>query len=363
VQVPHPGDDHHPPGLIRSVVLCVIALAAAPAASAATPHYAALPSPFTQLSPSPPLSGGATASAEGVRHRIAATTSVRVSVDRRGTPFAVQATQRLDVRVLGDYFFTIGAPALAVRAAPGSASEPGLRTTSFLWAGFDPGRRTLAARVTLDPAAASAALPLAIEVAGGHVTLRNTTSIDANEFAAEVELAPLERYARQLRSDITAGRSAPSGGVLATSKPRPAPFRATALLRVTGTIGGTRVDLLLGAAPATIPAGGPIRLTVVPVPPLALLRPQPGDSGRTLLRRVTQALLGIARANQYGAYLGNPDPVGTSKTTYAYRSAARPAPVAASRPAAPADHTLRTLLVAAALLAALALGVAAWARS
>ena len=90
--------------------LALLALAAPAAASAAQPRLAALPSPLAALSATPPLGSGASAAAEGVRHRIDATTRVRVAVDAHGTPFAVTATQRLDVSQPGDYYFTIGAP-------------------------------------------------------------------------------------------------------------------------------------------------------------------------------------------------------------------------------------------------------------
>ena len=341
-----------------------LALAAAPAAGAAAPRYAALPSPFAIVAGAPPLAGGATASGEGARHRIAAATSVRVSVDETGRPFAVRATQTLDVRVLGDYLFTIRAPVLAVRAAPGSESAPGLGNASILWAGFDPGRKTLAASLTLNPAVASAALPLRIEAGSGRVTLRNATSTAVPGFDAEVKTGPLRRYAEQLERAITSGRAPVPGGALVTSTPRALPIQTFAPLHVSGTIGGRRIDTLLNAAPVTIASRGQIRLTVEPVPPLVLLRPAPGVDGRALLRRVTLALLGVARARQYDTYLGNPDPSGSNETTYLYRSAVRPVGVATPPSAAGShDDLVRTLLAALGLLAALAVGVVAWSRS
>jgi hypothetical protein len=364
VQEPHHGDHHHPSRLTRALALVVLAFAAAPAAAAATPRVLLLPSPLAPLSLSPPLSGGATASAEGIRHRISATTAVRVSVDASGQPFAVTATQRLDVGVTGDYFFTIGAPTLDVEAARGSEATPGRRSASIIWQGFDPGRRTLAARVVLDPRLAARALPLRIEVTADHVTLVNTTGITVGGFDADVERAPLLRYFAQLRRDVESGHPPSPGETSITTPSRATTFRTWATLRIFGTIGGLPFARLLGEAPATIAAGGPIRLTVDPVPPTALLRPAPGLSGRALLRRVTLALLGVARARQYSAYLGNPDPTGPNESTYVYASAKPPAPVAAVAPALRTGRDwTRTLLVAAALLAAAALGVVAWARS
>ena len=133
----------------RAFAAVVAALACAGTAHAA--GHASLPSPTAPLSAEPPLAGGARSSAENVPHSIAASTNVVVAVDGAGSPFAVTATQRLDVRGVGDYFFTIGAPVLTVRAPEGSESMPGIRTGSILWAGFDPGRRLLVARATLDP--------------------------------------------------------------------------------------------------------------------------------------------------------------------------------------------------------------------
>ena len=79
-----------------------------------------------------------------------------VAIDRSGTPFAVTATQRLDVRGVGDYFFTIGAPVLA---RPGARRTPrrfrACGPGPILWAGFNPGERLLVARATLGAGAGS----------------------------------------------------------------------------------------------------------------------------------------------------------------------------------------------------------------
>jgi hypothetical protein len=364
VQGPHQGDHHHPSGLIRrALAVLTVALAAAPAAGAAAPRFASLPSPLAPLSASPPLSGGAAASAEGIRHRVSAATLVRVSIDGAGKPFALTATQVLEVGVKGDYFFTIGAPALDVEAGPGSESAPGLRSTSILWAGFDPGHRRLSATVVLDPPVAAAALPLRLEATADHVTLVNATSTAVDGFTADAEAKPLLGYLAQLRHDVEAGGPPTAGGASITSPARAATYRAFATLRVRGTIGGRPVDRLLGAAPVTIAASGAVRLTVEPVAPLALLHPPPGLSGRALLERVTLALLGVARARQFDTYLGNPDPTGRNRTTYIYRSAKRPVPTVAAAPVAPRRSLTRTLGIAAALLGAAAVGLVVWSRA
>src|SRR5207253_2388013 len=204
-----------------------------------------LPSPLAQLSPAPPLAGGATASSEGLRHLIDARTTVKIALDPEGAPFGVRATQRLDVRVKGDYFFTIGAPVLAVEAAPGSASTPGLRSTSILWAGFNPRRRTLIARATLDPAAVTQSLPMRVERVPGRVTFINTTGITAASYTATAAVPPLRRYFAQLKRDVARGVLPTSGGAFVTTKPVAMRVRVVVPLRIAGTVGGRRLDTVL----------------------------------------------------------------------------------------------------------------------
>jgi len=71
----------------------------------------------------------------------------------------------------------------------------------------------------------------------------------------------------------------------------------------------------------------------------------------------------LARANQYEEFLGNPDPAGSSRTVYAYRTASPPhaAPVAAV--GRERRTWVETALLVAALAAVLAAGTALWARS
>jgi hypothetical protein len=337
---------------------------AASAHAASSANYVSLPSPLAPLSASPPLGGGATATAEGFRHRIAATTNVDVSLDGGGSPFAVRATQTLDVRVLGDYFFTIGAPVLDVEAAPGSASTPGLRAASILWAGFNPGRRTLIARATLDPKAAAPSLPLRIEVAPRSVTLVNTTGVTAGSYAADALVPPLVRYLAQLRRQVALGRTPTSGGAYVTSRPVATGLRIVVPLRVTGTVGGRKVDALVEGARLTVPGGGPVRLTVTPAVPERLLDdPTSGLSGRQLLERASRASLTLARLRQYQTFLGNPDPAGSNTTSYAYRTAARPAPPPVAAATAPERDWATTVAVAAGLLIAAAGALVVWSRS
>jgi hypothetical protein len=348
----------------RLALAVLIGLALATSAQAAPGrHYVSLPSPLAPLSRAPPLGGGATATSERFRHRIAAKTTVDIAVDPRGAPFAVRATQRLDVGVQGDYFFTIGAPVLDVQAAPGSASTPGLRATSILWAGFNPGRRTLIARATLDPAVASSSLPLRLEVAPGRVTLVNTTAVTAGSYTADALVPPLLHYLAQLKRQVTLGKPPAGGNAYVTSKPVATAVRIVVPLRVTGTVGSRNVNAVVEDR-LTVHGGGPVRLTVTPVSPERLLDPSTsGLSGRQLLERVSRIALTLARSRQYETFLGNPDPAGPNETAYVYRSSVRPTP----QPVAAVHATQRdwttTIAVTAGLLLTTAGALFAWSKS
>jgi hypothetical protein len=351
VQGPHDRHHHHPAGLIRLAVLGGLALLlAAPAHGS---RFAPLPSPTAPLSPQPPL-GPATTSREGVRHHVDASTRVDVSVDAAGDPFAVVATQRLAVRVKGDYLFTVGAPVEDVEAAPGSASTPGFRTGAIVWAGFDPGRRLLAARATLDRHAVAPLLPLRIVVAGSRTTLVNATRTTVGAFGADAVPASALRALR----DIRLGRAA---GALVNGTPVPARIAVAAPLRVTGTIGSRRVALVLRDR-VTIAAAGAVRLTVTPLRPAVPVRlPR---SGRELFALASRLALATARAGQYQRFLANPDTQGRSETAFVYRTARRPVVAA---PAVVVVHHGRSwveaALVAIGLVALAAAALAAWARA
>jgi len=346
---------------MKLVLLIATALATAGNAQAAQ-RFLALPSPTAPLTASPPVGRGATALSERVHHRVTATTRVETLIDATGRPFAVFATQRLDVRVKGDYFFTVGAPLVDVEAAPGSESTPGLRSTGILWTGFNPARRTLAARATLDPRAVATSLPLRVQVADGKTTLVNATGTDAAAYSADAVRAPLVAYLDRLRSDLAAGRLPLAGSATTTGTPHPTRVHVTVPLLLRGTIGGRGVDATVRDR-LVVPTTGKVELTVEPdtrphFPALARL------SGRALLQLATAVSLQAGRARQYETFLGNPDPVGKSKTTFVYRTAARRVPPVA---AAPASESGRGWTTTVAWVAALAVGGAlalvAWTRA
>jgi len=265
------------------------------------------------------------------------------------------------VRGKGDYYFRIGAPVLDVQPAAGSAARPGLRSGAILWAGFDPGRRLLAARARLDPARVRSQLPLRILTGAGGTTLVNQTTATVDTYTAAAARQPLLAYLASLREDVAHGRTPVAGFATVTSQPKSATMTVRAPLQVTGTIGGRRVDLELDRR-AVVPASGALDLRVTPVRRVAV-----GDAsrldGRALLAVTIRASLVVARARQYDAFLGNPDPGGASRTTYRYRTALRSAPpaVAQSPPAGRSELGLAVIVAVAA--AAVAGAAALWARS
>ncbi|MGN6797726.1 MAG: hypothetical protein ACTHKS_06215 [Gaiellaceae bacterium] len=342
---------------MRIVVSIAVALLCAGTARAE--QHIALPSPIAALSAQPPLAGGARPSAEHIAHSVSASTNVMVSIDDAGTPFAVTATQRLDVRGVGDYSFTIGAPVLTVRAPADSASVPGIRTGSIVWAGFNPDERVLVARATLEPRKTLSALPLRVRISGDTVTLENTTRVRVGTFSADAPRAPLVAYLARLRGEVSHGRAPLQTTVPLASTPRNVSMTVTAPLHVTGTIGDRRIDLLLTTR-TRLHGSGRIDLRAEPVKDVDAVT---STSGRALLREAIRVTLTLARANQYDEFLGNPDPAGSSQTVYAYRTASPPhaAPIATvGRHRRP---WIETTLVVAVLATALVAGATLWARS
>lgn len=359
MQEPHHRDRHHPPRVALALAAATALLACASAHAAG---FTPLPSPIAPLSPEPPLAGGAASSAEAVRHRVDSTTTVRVAIDGRGEPFAVTATQRLDVHGTGDYFFTIGAPVVGATPAPGSQSRPGFRTGKVIWAGFDPGERTLAAAIRLDAARAARTLPLRVVRGKGTTTLVDTTSVSASAFTADALRPQLVSYLERLAASLRTGEVPLSGGAEVTSTPVAVRIPVAVPLRVTGTIGGRRVSRLVTGR-TVVPAGGSVDLTVTPVQATSF-----GDvsrlDGRALLALATRASLTAARTRQYLEYLGNPDPTGRNATTFVYRSGTRPARIAAAPPASgPGRSWTTTALIAVGLAVALVAAAYAWSRS
>jgi hypothetical protein len=199
-------------------------LVGASAAFAASPATTVpLPSPAQTLRRSPPLTTNAPLFELRILGRIGSRQRVDVGLDPKGKPVSVTATQRLTLNATGDYSFPVPAPVIDVVAAPGSDSEPGLRTDVIIWQGFSPGRRVLGARAKLRVRDSAPSLPLRVslearvngidlapdEARTGRLdlalTLHNTTVSRFATFEADAFVGELAAVLDQLRRTVDRG--------------------------------------------------------------------------------------------------------------------------------------------------------------
>jgi hypothetical protein len=300
---------------------------------------------------------------------------VLVGIDNTGSPVSVNVIQRLTLNGLGDYTFSVPAPVTDVVAAPGSASEPGLRQGAILWSGFSPGHKTLAARATVRLAAARPGLPLRLTIVrdGGGLTLRieNVSDLPATLLVGPSSAAETAAALDKTRRTARLRPALDELYVNVPRQPRAQDTRVTATLRVTGELrfpGGRRVpvSVVLGDGGANDfvvrvanASGVPrVRLLVLPVTPSKLLTPPGGSKtwaeavrrGRIdparLLEVASRARLALARSLDYESFLVNPDPHGSSRAVYVYETAAKTAPVVTPRPGDSGGNGWTTLAVA-----------------
>ena len=341
----------------------------ASATGAANRTPVVIPAPTTPVAAHPPV-GQPNPAAPGRRPpgRIDARTRVVVDLDARGAPTAVSAVQRLTVHGVGDYFFTIPAPLRDVLPGPGTQSEPGLRPGTVLWQGFSGGGRVLSARLLLEPARASASLPLRVRLsrAGSAVTLElvNTTAVRVSSFTAAVAPGEARRYLAGL-ARFTAGGPAPSPYMTGTNV-RALTRTVVAPIRVTGAIAiapgrRVRLDLILraGRRRIRIPADPTFRPKLQLLVRPARITSQPR---RPTLDDAMESTLSLARALQYEEFIANPDAGGKSATTYVFRSAL-PRKATPARVGGKTDSPLPEVLLWCGLAFGLVAGIVVWAHS
>ena len=342
--------------------------------------------PTATATPPPPLAGTTTLQGGLVETRVPGRVRnaerVEVGLADDGSPVRVAVTQRLVISQLGDYSFTIPAPATDVVAAPGSRSEPGLRELGIVWQGFSSGRRILAAKATLSPAATVPALPLRISIrrSGGRVRVRLTdvavrTVLLATGTASRKAVGDFVVRLRAAQSRLRDQVSS-SGLFAVTGTPTgQVESQVVAPLRVHGTItvrdrAPVEVSALLGEGhPLTrtisLPTGARprIALRVELLDPLELLpRPDEVASAHDPLSTLQHALGNIALSWQYRHFLASPDPLGPSRIAYVYRTLAQAQ--ASARPPRDSDDDTLVIVLAAALGTALLAGaVVLWAHS
>jgi hypothetical protein len=385
----------------------VIALGLPLTAGAATQQIL-LPGPTPFPTQSPPLVTGNAPPSVLLPFRVTAKADERVAVgvDRNGRVVTLRVRHRLVLRGKGDYQIVIGGPVEDVQAAPGSDSQPGLRTGQILWAGFSPGRKVLAADVQLRPSGAASFLPLRLRARreGDRYALTITNATEISEIAyagtgLRSELAAL--LDRTRRESLAGVKLSPAyATILGLVRHRNEAARIAAPFRVEGELrfprppaevrGGTMHGSTVAFA-ATLGDRGPSSLTVEArggsVPRLRLLaRPAPVVRGlappgattwkaaarrrrlpvRLLLERLIDTRMQLVRADQYQSFLANPDPQGRNRTVYVYETTAAPAPRASSGASDSSSGGTSPLLVAL-VIAGSVLGagaaVVAWAHS
>jgi len=161
---------------VRALVIAIFALALVGVAAAQRTQQVVLPGPVPYPTDSPPLVGGGVLPsaylAPGLH--VASIEEVGVKVDGSGRTTAIDVSQQLTVRGKGDYQLAVGGPIADVRRGGGSQSEPGFRKDQVLWAGFSPGRKQLAADISLRVPPAAPYLPLRIHLRrdGDEVSLK-----------------------------------------------------------------------------------------------------------------------------------------------------------------------------------------------
>jgi hypothetical protein len=381
-----------------AVALSVLALAVT-AGGAAQPggQQVVLPGPVPYPTDNPPLLGRTPLPPAylGPLLHISSTDRVVVGVGPDGRPARVVAHQRLLVHGKGDYQLAISVPVEDVRAAPGSDSEPGLRTDQVLWAGFSPGRKVLAAKVTLRPGAAGKYLPVRLGLRragdGMILTVANATPTGEMLYAGTthpLELAGLLDATRRasLAGQRLTGAYATFYGLVRVPKrrvPIEAPIRVEGELRLPGrapvsfsrTLGdghplGFRVEAHGSGTPH-------VHLLARPVPVVRLLRPPGAPTwveavrrrplpAAFLLRRLLETRMRLVRADQYQSFLSDPDADGRSRSVYEYETVAASAPRVAAAPSGGGGGGTSALLVVAIALGSVALaggGVVLWAHS
>lgn len=272
----------------------VVALTATARAAGTSPGPAApgipLPRPVTEVDPlaTPQLQLRPDRLLKSaVPGKVADREDVRVALGPTGAPAAVTDTQQLVINGAGNYIVRELGPA---REAVGlqQTVPPVLELGTVVWQGFSPGRRALAARLTLDPGIEAARLPLTVRLefrdAGGRirplgagarapaagtiaVTLSNNTTSHRVIETGVAATRPLARALDQLRraGDQPHAAVPPTGG---RGLPRTLPGETTgrlavdvvAPLRVTGTITAPGGSAAI-SGPATTPTATGVSVT------------------------------------------------------------------------------------------------------
>jgi hypothetical protein len=284
---------------------------------------------------------------------------VRVGLAPNGEVRSVQVDQRLVIHGLGDFDLKVMGPATDVVSPSEQSPQPGLRVGTVIWQGFSPGRKELASTITLRPEEERARLPIEVTVDSAGITLVNRTAVPVPLASGATDPGALARLSQAVSAKLAAGQ-APVPGVdgVPLSLPARGPVgserRAVGVpMHVTGTVGATPFDVVVGDTAVSVVGSGPLRFQAVAALPSA--RPL------TTVIDAQVLLASVARVGEFQVYAGVTAP-GPSTARFEY--APQPPP-AAPRPVPPGEKA-DWLTVALAGLAALLLavvGAGAWLRS
>jgi hypothetical protein len=284
---------------------------------------------------------------------------VRVGLGPDGSVQSVQVDQRLVIHGVGDFDLKVMGPATDVTAPPEQSPQPGLRIGTVIWQGFSAGRKELVSTVTLRPDDERDRLPLEVRVDGPGATIVNRTAVPIPLASGATDRAALAALSQAVSAKLAAGQAPVPG---ADGIPATLPARAAAgterrpvgvPMHVTGAVGDTPFDVVVGDTAVRVQGSGPVRFTAVAALPAA--RPL------TTVIDAQVLLASVARVGEFQVYAGVTVP-GPSTARFEYApQPPRPAP----RPVEPgedADWLAVGLTVAAALLlAGVAVGV--WLRA
>jgi hypothetical protein len=402
----------------RSRGATALALAGAAALGVAGPEASGAPRPLLLPSPVTPLDAKVPLSSDAPRTQLQLPLNARLDSRERvlvrtlpdGRVVAVRAVQRLTLTGTGDYFLSIPAPLLDVRAAPGSQAEPGFRRSGILWQGFANRRRVLAADATIDPARAAEALPLHLELRTTvdgralqaderrsgrlelELRLRNTTGVRVRSVSAPAaQPNDVREVVTTIASEISRGETPEQPAVDVDGPTTTREVLVDAPLAVAGEV-RLPVRRLRGAAVSggsleRGARGAVVRFRLVlasPEQPSArivltgavtdagaprtTLRAEPSTAATlagadevSTTREAGVLLLRLARVRQYDAFLTNPAPGGSVEALYRFETTA-PRSTATAAPASDEDSAVVPVLVVIALVVGAGGLVALWAR-
>lgn len=269
-----------------TVALPLLALGTTPSQAATDQHRLVLSKPVREVDPltNPQLQ----LTPDRIRKsqvpgRVVDREEIRVALGPTGAPATVTDTQQLTINGAGNYIVRELGPAREA-VGLGDTVPPVLELGTVVWQGFSPGRRTLSARLTLDPGIEAARLPMSVRFAftdkagkraalqpGARapaagtvtVTLTNNTTSNRAVQTGVASLGPLADALDRLRRAGSHPRAAvpPTGG---RGLPAALPGRTTgslgvdvvAPLRVTGTITAPGGSSAIQGPAATPSAGG-----------------------------------------------------------------------------------------------------------